>query len=94
MTTKAHWEKVYQTKAVDEVSWYRPHLDVSLTLIEHAAPDTGSAVIDVGGTLWAIDTASTNGTTLQGAKLRASAVKDGAVFRLASEFNVVFKAVS
>lgn len=49
MTTKAHWENVYRTKAVDEVSWYRPQLEVSLSLIEHATPDTGSAVIDVGG---------------------------------------------
>lgn len=49
MTTKAHWENVYQTKAVDEVSWYRPHLEVSLGLIEHATPDTNLAVIDVGG---------------------------------------------
>lgn len=49
MTTRAHWEHVYQTKAVDEVSWYRPHLEVSLALIEHAAPDKDSAVIDVGG---------------------------------------------
>ncbi|MDP3370293.1 MAG: class I SAM-dependent methyltransferase [Brevundimonas sp.] len=49
MTTKAHWENVYQTKAVDEVSWYRPHLETSLRLIEDAAPDRNSAVIDVGG---------------------------------------------
>lgn len=49
MTTKAHWESVYQTKAVDEVSWYRPHLEVSLRLIEQATTDTASAVIDVGG---------------------------------------------
>ncbi|MDP2117713.1 MAG: class I SAM-dependent methyltransferase [Brevundimonas sp.] len=49
MTNKAHWENVYQNKAVDEVSWYRPHLEVSLQLIEQGAPDTGSAVIDVGG---------------------------------------------
>ena len=49
MTTKAHWENVYQTKAVDEVSWYRPHLEVSLRLIEQATTDSGSAVIDVGG---------------------------------------------
>ncbi|MBI5939521.1 MAG: class I SAM-dependent methyltransferase [Caulobacterales bacterium] len=49
MTNRAHWENVYQTKAVDEVSWYRPHLDVSLELIGHATPDRGSAVIDVGG---------------------------------------------
>lgn len=49
MTNEAHWESVYQTKAVDEVSWYRPHLEVSLRLIEDAAPDPRSAVIDVGG---------------------------------------------
>lgn len=49
MTNKAHWENVYQTKAVDEVSWYRPHLEVSLGLIDRATSDTGSAVIDVGG---------------------------------------------
>lgn len=49
MTTQAHWENVYQTKAVDDVSWYRPHLEVSLRLIADAAPDAGSAVIDVGG---------------------------------------------
>lgn len=49
MTNKTHWENVYQTRAVDEVSWYRPHLEVSLGLIEYATPDTGGAVIDVGG---------------------------------------------
>lgn len=49
MTTKAHWENVYQTKAVDEVSWYRPHLETSLDLIGHAVRDTGSSIIDVGG---------------------------------------------
>lgn len=49
MTTRAHWEHVYQTKAVDDVSWYRPHLEVSLRLIADAAPDAGSAIIDVGG---------------------------------------------
>ena len=49
MNTKAHWETVYQSKATDEVSWYRPHLDVSLRLIEDAASDRASAIIDVGG---------------------------------------------
>lgn len=49
MTTRAHWETVYQSKAVDEVSWYRPHLEVSLRLIADAAPNAGSAIIDVGG---------------------------------------------
>jgi SAM-dependent methyltransferase len=49
MTTKAHWENVYRSKAMDEVSWYRPHLDVSLKLIEGAASDCHDAIIDVGG---------------------------------------------
>jgi len=49
MSSKAHWEEVYQTKAVDEVSWYRPHLEVSLKLIEGAKAGASGAVIDVGG---------------------------------------------
>lgn len=49
MDSKSHWEKVYQTKHPDEVSWYRPHLDVSLQLIEEAAPNRDAQVVDVGG---------------------------------------------
>jgi SAM-dependent methyltransferase len=46
-----HWDRVYETKQPTEVSWYRPHLETSLELIERAAPDprSASAVIDVGG---------------------------------------------
>lgn len=47
--TRVHWENVYRTREEDEVSWYRPHLDISLSLIGDAAPDRDSAVIDVGG---------------------------------------------
>jgi len=45
----AHWEKVYNTKAPDAVSWYRPHLETSLALIERAADGPSAAIIDVGG---------------------------------------------
>jgi ubiquinone/menaquinone biosynthesis C-methylase UbiE len=31
------------------VSWYRAHLDTSLALVDQAAPDRRSAIIDVGG---------------------------------------------
>ena len=48
MEAAQHWEKVYRTKAPDEVSWYRPHLDVSLDLITRAVPDRDAAIIDVG----------------------------------------------
>ena len=49
MDPKSHWEKVYGTKQPTEVSWYRPHLDVSLELIEGAAASRDACVIDVGG---------------------------------------------
>jgi 2-polyprenyl-3-methyl-5-hydroxy-6-metoxy-1,4-benzoquinol methylase len=49
MDVSSHWEKVYKTKAPDAVSWYRPHLDRSLRLIEFAAPNRTASMIDVGG---------------------------------------------
>jgi SAM-dependent methyltransferase len=44
---EAHWNKVFSTKAPDAVSWYRPHLELSLDLIERRAAKSGS-IIDVG----------------------------------------------
>jgi 2-polyprenyl-3-methyl-5-hydroxy-6-metoxy-1,4-benzoquinol methylase len=41
--------KTYPRKTADRVSWYRPHLEKSLELIERAAPDRFAAIIDVGG---------------------------------------------
>ncbi len=50
MTPKReHWDTVYQTKAPDAVSWYAPHLDTSLKLIQRATGDKQAAIIDVGG---------------------------------------------
>ncbi len=49
MDTKSHWEKVYRTKQPNEVSWYRPHLEISLQLIDDAAPNRNAQIIDVGG---------------------------------------------
>jgi ubiquinone/menaquinone biosynthesis C-methylase UbiE len=46
---RQHWQQVYQTKATDAVSWYRPHLGVSLGLLELAGVSSGSRLIDVGG---------------------------------------------
>lgn len=45
-----HWERVYGTKAPDQVSWFRPHLETSLSLIERAIDGNLSAsIVDVGG---------------------------------------------
>ncbi len=49
MDPQEHWENVYATKAPDSVSWYRPHLDTSLALIERAVPDRDNPILDVGG---------------------------------------------
>jgi SAM-dependent methyltransferase len=44
-----HWENIYSKKAPDAVSWYRPHLERSLELIDKAAPERSASIIDVGG---------------------------------------------
>jgi SAM-dependent methyltransferase len=49
MDAQAHWERIYAEKAPDQVSWYRPHLEISLALIEQYAPKRSSRIIDVGG---------------------------------------------
>ena len=40
---------VYKTKAPDTVSWYLPHLETSLALIERTGASLSSSIIDVGG---------------------------------------------
>jgi len=49
MDAQAHWEKIYSEKAPNAVSWYRPHLDTSLDLIERVARNHACSIIDVGG---------------------------------------------
>ena len=46
---ETHWDTVYRTKAPEAVSWYRPHLDRSIDLIQRVAPDSSASIIDVGG---------------------------------------------
>lgn len=48
-TADTHWDTVYRTKAPDAVSWYRPHLETSIDLIQRVAPDLSASIIDVGG---------------------------------------------
>jgi DNA-binding transcriptional ArsR family regulator len=49
LDSRAHWEEVYSTKAVDDVGWFKPSFDVSLRLIEEVSPARTSRIIDVGG---------------------------------------------
>lgn len=47
--TKTHWEQIYAGKAPEAVSWYRPHLETSLALVERAASGYSASIIDIGG---------------------------------------------
>jgi len=49
MDARSHWENVYASKAPDAVSWYRPHLETSVELIEKVAKAHSTSIIDVGG---------------------------------------------
>ncbi len=46
---KAHWEGVYARRAPDSMSWFQPHAEPSLDLIERAGSARDAAIIDVGG---------------------------------------------
>jgi SAM-dependent methyltransferase len=50
MNQQHHWEQVYKAKAHDQVSWFRPHLETSLALVERATSGNREAAIaDIGG---------------------------------------------
>ncbi len=44
-----HWEKVYQTKAPDAVSWFQEHATRSLEIIRSIGVASNAQIIDVGG---------------------------------------------
>jgi SAM-dependent methyltransferase len=46
---QTHWDKIYTEKAPSAVSWYRPHLETSLALMEQVASGPSAPIIDVGG---------------------------------------------
>jgi 2-polyprenyl-3-methyl-5-hydroxy-6-metoxy-1,4-benzoquinol methylase len=48
-TTKEHWEKIYSTKADDEVSWFQPYPKTSLEFLELFNLPLDANIIDIGG---------------------------------------------
>jgi len=44
----AHWEKVYQTKSADAVSWFQEHASRSLNIIRSIGAQKSAGIIDVG----------------------------------------------
>ncbi len=53
MTTKfdpkKHWENIYTTKSLEDVSWYQPTPEISLEFIGTLQLNLDAAIIDVGG---------------------------------------------
>lgn len=49
IATREHWDAVYGSKAVTDVSWYEPHAEKSLELIRSAGTELPEPIIDVGG---------------------------------------------
>lgn len=47
--TTGHWDDVYATRAVDEVSWFQSEPTTSLELIDARDLDRRDGVVDVGG---------------------------------------------
>lgn len=46
---KAHWEKIYQTKSLEQVSWYQPIPVTSLEFINELEVPLDARIIDIGG---------------------------------------------
>ncbi|GAC1306299.1 MAG: class I SAM-dependent methyltransferase [Mucilaginibacter sp.] len=46
---KNHWEHIYKTKQLSEVSWYEPVPETSLKIINSLKLSKAAAIIDVGG---------------------------------------------
>jgi ubiquinone/menaquinone biosynthesis C-methylase UbiE len=49
MSEQEHWEKVYQTKSAEALSWFQEHATRSLEIIRSIGAKPDSRIIDVGG---------------------------------------------
>lgn len=46
---KSHWETIYETKALTDVSWYQPIPQTSLDFIDKTGVSKNAKIIDIGG---------------------------------------------
>lgn len=49
MNTKEHWENIYQTKQLNEVSWFQQKPETSLSFFETFSVPKNAKIIDIGG---------------------------------------------
>ena len=48
MSTKTHWQRIYETKAPTQVSWYQEHARYSLQFIQNTGAQKTDHIIDIG----------------------------------------------
>lgn len=46
---KKHWENIYNTKQINEVSWYQPNPETSLDFVKQFELPLTAKIIDIGG---------------------------------------------
>lgn len=46
---KKHWEHIYQTKELNEVSWFQPTPKTSLDFFKQLKVPISAKIIDIGG---------------------------------------------
>lgn len=49
LNRKKHWENIYQTKELKDVSWYQPTPETSLYFFKQCKVSKNAKVIDIGG---------------------------------------------
>ncbi len=49
MDVKEHWDRVYSTKQIDEVSWYQKTPTESLSFFKELNIEKSASIIDIGG---------------------------------------------
>lgn len=49
MAQRQHWEEVYRQRGAQHVSWFQPHAETSLRLIQATGVAPSAPLIDVGG---------------------------------------------
>jgi 2-polyprenyl-3-methyl-5-hydroxy-6-metoxy-1,4-benzoquinol methylase len=49
MDRKQHWENIYRTRPLNEVSWYQPVPETSLSFLKQFRVPSDARIIDIGG---------------------------------------------
>ncbi len=49
ISRQKHWEHIYQTKALEEVSWFQPRPEISLSFLNQFKVPKDARIIDIGG---------------------------------------------